>query len=68
MNKKQDYDVSWDGAQGIRVKAASFLGAMRAAFGPALYKEVETLNEHQRRIKWPEQSAEAFFIVTLHLD
>jgi hypothetical protein len=64
--KKEEYHVGWDGAEGIRVEAASFLGAMRAAFGPGVYQEVDAINEHQRRIKW--LPAQAFFIVTLHLD
>lgn len=64
MRKNKEYHVSWEGAPGIRVKAASFLGAMRAAFGPGDYQDEGAISESQRRIRWAQHS----FLVTLHLD
>lgn len=54
MAKHKEYHIHWEGAERrIRVKAASFMGAMRAAFGPGQYEDAGALNEYQRRIKWP---------------
>jgi hypothetical protein len=50
-SKHREYHIRWDDAEGIRVKAASFIGAMRAAFGPGDYQDAGAISEHQRRIE-----------------
>lgn len=62
-SKQKEYRIRWDGHEGIRVKASSFIGAMRAAFGPGIYEDAGALSEHQRRIK-----GNGLFIVSVQPD
>lgn len=50
--RSREYRVRHEHADdGILVRAGSFLGAMRAAFGPGVYKEIGGDNGC-RRIQW----------------
>lgn len=68
MYNTKEYQVSWDGHEGIRVKARSFMGAMRAAFGPGDYQDAGEVDINQRRVRWPGETADTYFVVTLRMD